>query len=140
MIENSYAQTETPFTKLVHALLFQAQLKVSFSEVELLAAKLNDEIETVIESGHDSRISDLYWQLHVLTRRPASPAREQRWRELTRELRILQEAEAERLEAYFESNSPLSSGSVDEAIRRADELLATHAHLASSNDTGHKTD
>jgi hypothetical protein len=121
-------------------LLAQARARIHFEDVALLATELETEIESEIVSDPDEQIQELYGELRALANEAPSASRDKRWRQLTKQLRALQEAEALRMQAYFEAHSPLVPGSGDAAIRRLDELLAAYGTLATPHRSSRETD
>jgi hypothetical protein len=121
-------------------LVARAHTKIDFEDVAELASELESELDNASSEDPDERIAALYEELRALANEKPSSLRNKRWKELTGELRALQEAEARRMREYFDSQRPLGRGLGDAAIRRADELLAKYGHPPSSDRSAEKTD
>lgn len=79
----------------------------------------------ITENDSVSRTIDvLYDQIRALVEAPPSPENEVCYQQLLQQLRILEEEDAKRLKQFLDHESPLKPGEVDDALNKADALLA----------------
>lgn len=93
--------------------IVQELLRLLFPEAESILSSL-----TVT----DDEIAACYREL----RAAAASGDEERYQRVMTRLRELQAAEAQHIRRSFEADKALDRGDVDEAVRRADELLAQY--------------
>src|SRR5438132_2774137 len=79
-----------------------------------------------IEDRTEEEIDRLYAQLRSIRAAPPSAENEGRYQEALKRLRHLQGEEAARIQRLLDARASIKIGAVDEALRRADELLARH--------------
>jgi len=80
----------------------------------------------------DVEIALLYRELRTLG---SGPTVETQRTQLLARLRSLQAAEARRIGEWFEAHRPLPRGAVDEALKRAEALLASHGDAPGPDET-----
>lgn len=88
----------------------------------------------------EDEIDRLYAEIRTLRGEPPSGENEARYEVLFGRLRAMQHEEALRIERLLAARSDIRIGAVDEALRRADELISRHEDSSGTDPSGRGTD